>query len=351
MNDRISLTLDCIVFGLQRFGGISNYWAQLIEHAVQGRIWSTQLLLPARLLYSEFNDEWMKCQAISRERIAPKLSRYLQAPSRVGSSVFHTSYYRLPTRRVHKYVVTAYDFTYERYVSGPARWVHSSQKRRSILQADAVICISESTRRDVLEFCPGVDATRLHVVHLGVNRTAFFPDRAVCAESIDPQVLFVGQRGGYKRFDLAVDALRRTPRLSMGIVGPPLSKLERASLRNALGDRWVEHGPVGTSELRRLYASSYAFIFPSDYEGFGLPVLEAMACGCPVVAAATSSLPEVGGSAAHYATDQTPDSYAEQLWKLDSDTARQRSIQAGLTQVEAFTWARTLEQTDAIYRA
>lgn len=350
MNDRIALTLDCIIFGLQRFGGISNYWAQLIGSAIRDPSFSTHLLLPKHLLYCDFTAQWLECPDISRERIAPQLSRYWLAQARVGGSVFHTSYYRVPVRRVHKYVVTAYDFTYERHRSGLARGVHSIQKRRSILQADAVICISESTRRDVLEFCPGVDASRLHVVHLGVNRTAFFPDIAACAAGNASQVLFVGQRGGYKRFDLAIEALRITPRLSLGIVGPALSDLERASLRKALGDRWVEHGPVGTNELRRLYASSYAFIFPSDYEGFGLPVLEAMACGCPVVAADASSLPEVGGSAAHYAARQTPEGYAEQLWKLDSFAARQRSVQAGLKQAESFTWARTLDQTNAIYR-
>jgi mannosyltransferase len=286
----------------------------------------------------------------SRERLTARFSRYLQTRVSNDARIFHTSYYRLPHRRVDRYVVSAYDFTYERYRAGLARAVHSKQKLASIRRADAVLCISDSTRRDILEFCPGIDHTRLHVVHLGVDRDAFFPE--VRSPSERPiSVLFVGQRGGYKRFDLAVAAVQRSPQLSLGIVGPSLTQQERETLHGILGSRWVEHGPVSTAELRRLYSSAFAFVFPSDYEGFGLPVLEAMACGCPVIAAARSSLPEVGGTAALYAGRQEPDDYAAALHALDSAARRSAAIREGFDRVEAFTWAQTMNQTMAIYTA
>lgn len=121
------------------------------------------------------------------------------------------------------------------------------------------------------------------------------------------------------------------------------------TLQGALGDRWREHGPVGTTELRRLYSSAFAFIFTSDYEGVGLPILEAMACGCPVLAASKSSLPEVGGLAALYATSQSGESYATALHALDSAVIRGEAVRAGLVRIEQFSWSQTMQQTVAIY--
>ena len=158
-------------------------------------------------------------------------------------ATFHTSYYRLPRGRVSRYVVSAYDFTYERYREGLARFVHTTQKLASLRRADAVLCISHSTKRDVLEFCRGIDAAKLHVTHLGVDNDTFFRDVGPGLGE-EATVLFVGQRGGYKRFDLAVDALRQCPRLRLGVVGPPLERTERDMLRATLGARWQEFGPV-----------------------------------------------------------------------------------------------------------
>lgn len=344
-----SITLDCIIFGLQRYGGISNYWAKLVEHVSVDPALAGSLVVPKRVTFCEFDKTWVRRMPAVRETLDARIARYLKAPVASGAGVFHTSYYRLPRRHTGKYVVSAYDFTYERYRAGLSRFVHSMQKFRSIRRADAVLCISEATRRDIVEFCPGVDAGKLHVVHLGVDRNAFFLGEVNPAASDRKTVLFVGQRGGYKRFDLAIDAVRQSTRLSLGIVGPGLTNEERVTLRQVLGDRWCEHGPVGTPELRRLYSTAFAFIFPSDYEGFGLPVLEAMACGCPVVAASKSSLPEVGGSAAHYAISQSGEAYASVLHALDSTDVREAAIRAGLARIEEFSWSKTMQQTMAIY--
>jgi mannosyltransferase len=248
-------------------------------------------------------------------------------------------------------VVSVYDFTYERYRDGLARRVHSTQKLRSIRRADRVLCISAATRRDVLQHCPDVDPAKVQVVHLGVDGDAYFPEPDPAADgAARHQVLFVGQRTGYKRFDLAIEALRQSPRLSLGIVGPALDDSERASLTRHLGTRWTEIGPVPSRELRRRYSSAFAFIFPSDYEGFGLPVLEAMACGCPVLAADNSSLPEVGGDAALYPSTQDAQAYAHQLQRLEGSALREQLVAAGLQRARQFPWAKTLQQTVALYR-
>jgi mannosyltransferase len=342
-----SLALDCIIFGLQRFGGISNYWKRLTEHAVDMDRASVELILPRHLLYRELDPHRVDRAATRRERLPAPISRYLpvQAPS---SAVFHTSYYRRPRGRVERYIVTAYDFTYERYRTGAARWVHHHQKTSSIRRADAVICISDFTRRDVLDHCPGADPRRVHVIPLGIDRAAFFPERGE-SEPEQRLLLFVGQRGGYKRFDLAVEAVRQSPDLVLGIAGPALTVQERGMLVDLLGTRWIPFESVTPAQLRRLYSSAFAFVFPSDCEGFGLPILEAMACGCPVIASGAGSLPEVGGGAALYAAEQRPEAYAAAIASLGNADVRRQCVESGLARCAEFSWDRTLSETFAIY--
>ena len=349
MTNRHRITLDSIIFGLQRFGGISNYWAKVVEYVSVDPELAGNLVLPKHLTYRDFDDAWIQRMPIRWETLDARICRYLKAPTDAGEGIFHTPYYRIPRLNVKKYVVTVHDFTYERYRSGLARFIHTKQKYASIRRADAVLCISDSTRRDVIEFCPWVDATKLHVTHLGVDSNAFYQEPAKSHSANDQTVLFVGQRGGYKRFDLAIEAVRQSPRLTLGVVGPNLTDGERTRLLTRLGTRWCEFGPVSTADLRRLYSSAFAFIFPSDYEGFGLPILEAMACGCPVVAAALSSLPEVGGAAAFYAERQTGECYASALSALDSAAVREEVIRRGLKRAKEFDWLQTLQKNKSVY--
>lgn len=346
----LTVSLDGIVFGLQSYGGISNYWGRLLRHMDALTNIESHMLLPQQLRYAEYDTNWHPNSSIRKEVVPAAFSRYLDVRNTQSCDVFHSSYFRVPTSRSARYVVTVYDFIYERYRYGPARWAHSFQKLRSIRRADAVICISHATRDDVLRYVPDIDPSCVHVVYLSVDQGTFFPDYTSPAEKLEKMVLYVGQRGGYKRFDLAVEALAQCPDLSLGIVGPALSRPEFEQLESRLGGRWHLFGSVSSSRLRMLYSTVFAFIFPSDYEGFGLPILEAMACGCPVVAAHTSSLPEVGGQAALYAREQRSEVFAAALMQLQiSERNRQSAIEAGLQHAKRFSWARTFNDTLTIY--
>lgn len=287
---------------------------------------------------------------VVREKIPTRLARYLPCPTPFGADVFHTSYYRIPARRVRRYVVTVYDFTYERYRSGLARQVHSAQKALSIRAADLAICISESTRIDLLHFYPDVDPARIVCVPLAVDTLEFYPER-IGKDAIGsrPRVLFVGQRGGYKRFDLAVEAVRQLPAFELGVVGPHLASEERDYLQHRLPGRWVAFELPDLSKLRRLYSSAHAFIYPSDYEGFGLPILEAMACGCPVIASNRSSFPEVAGSAALLAGEQSAECYASLIESLNDIENRAALVALGQERAKQFSWDETISQTLALY--
>lgn len=338
--------LDCIVFGLQRFGGISTYWDKVAQHAASD-LDGAALVAPRQVRFESV--ALAEAKTILRDRRPNRVARYLASPLPAGAEVFHSSYYRLPARRVRRHVTTVHDFTYERYRSGPALWVHHNQKRRSIEAADVVICVSGATREDLLEAFPRVDASKVMVIPLAVDRTMFYPSVRSSAEH-PPFALFVGQRGGYKRFDLAVRAVAQAgDGLHLGIVGPALSEQERLLLSGALGDRWIQFGSVEQPKLRELYQSAELLLFPSDYEGFGLPILEAMACGCPVVAANRSSFPEVAGGAALLADAQSPEAYAALLRKARASDVRARLVADGLEQASRFSWTLTLARTMALY--
>ncbi len=340
--------LDSIIFGLQRFGGISTYWIELARRLADTPGIEASLLMPARMISGRADEVAAISLPHATESLPPKWARYLPAPVMEGCDIQHSSYYRQMVRKGPASVVTVYDFIYERYRSGAARLAHNLQKRRAVEAADAVICISESTRNDLIARGPQVDPAKVVTVPLAVDHAAWFAAETPLPAS--SQVLFVGQRGGYKRFDLAVAAVAALAELSRGIVGPPLLPDELAVLEARLPGRYRSFAGIANDELRRLYGQAHALLFPSDYEGFGLPLLEAMACGCPVVAAHQSCLPEVGGDAVIWAREQRVDDYAAALaWLADSE-ARRNAIAAGHARAATFTWDSTVEQTVAVYR-
>ena len=115
MTEKIHVEFDSIIFGLQSYGGISNYWNRLLQYAATDSDLVARLILPNKIKYKDFDSQTCGHFTVMREKLDPRLSRYLHAPS--SSGVLHTSYYRLPGRRAGRYVVSVYDFTYERYRS------------------------------------------------------------------------------------------------------------------------------------------------------------------------------------------------------------------------------------------
>lgn len=333
---------DGIIFGLQRVGGISTYSLELLTRLARSE-WSVTLGLPRTLINDRAGALHLK---MSHDLLPTHAARYL--PTMTAGELVHTSYYRLPRSATVRHVVTVYDFVYERYRKGFARMVHSAQKRAACRRADAVLCISVNTARDLIATYPEIDPAKVAVTLLGVDHANFFPPEMPRTD-LQNTVVFVGQRGGYKRFDLAVAAVALTD-LRLAIVGASLGDAEIDLLDTSLPGRWSLLARVSDPELREIYAGCYAFLYPSDYEGFGLPILEAQACGAPAVVANLSSFPEVGGSAARYAAAQTPQAYAEQLLALGGGATRSEVTAAGLANAQLFSWDRTYALTTEAYR-
>jgi glycosyltransferase involved in cell wall biosynthesis len=274
--------------------------------------------------------------------------RRLTAPGTVVHRTYHPVTDLLPRRTpVIETVHDLWDFvaTDER---GPRAALRRHLKRRALHRADRIVCVSRSTRDYLGNLWPRL-ADRAIVIPHGTSRLS---DDPVPVHRERPFFLFVGRRDRYKNFALLLDALARlggdAELVCFG--GDPLDDAERAAItRLGLGQRVHQRGG-DDRVLAGHYRAARALLYPSRHEGFGLPLLEAMALGCPVIAAPLTSLPEVGGEAALYADADDADAWRDAMARLIvDDAARAGAVTAGLARAALFSWEATARRHAALY--
>jgi glycosyltransferase involved in cell wall biosynthesis len=251
-------------------------------------------------------------------------------------------------------VATHHDATQERY---PHLFRNAAairaRKRRLYARANLVICVSESARRDLMEIY-GVHEGRARVVHHGIEPV--HAAEGFCDADGRPYVLYVGSRSAYKNFPALLEAFAATQAaLSLRLIaagGGAWTDEERAAIaKRGLQDRVVLMPRVDDATLAQLYRGAMMLVYPSLYEGFGLPPLEAMSAGCPVLVSRTSSLPEICGEAAHYFDPAVKDALGAELERLlEDEAARQEKIEAGRLWVGRYTWESAAAETLTAYR-
>ena len=296
-----------------------------------------------------------------REVTAPALLwKHVALPlalARDRVSLFHSPTGTLPLVTACKQVVTIHDLfaaIEPRWFTPRVGWQLRATQRRAAHAAARVIAVSERTRGDLVERY-GVPADRIRVVHNGVDHARFRPVE-VDAESVarryavrHPFVLCVGSLMPWRN---APRLLRAVARIGYGLlfVGRDLWGTDPTA-RLAAQHHWDWArftGYVPDRELPTLYAAARVFAYPSLYEGFGIPPLEAMACGTPVVASTAGALPEVLGDAALLVDPHDEEALAEAIRAAAQDTGHLR--RRGLTRAAHFTWERAAEETWRVYQ-
>ena len=339
--------------------GIGTYAAGLLKGLISAGFDSNlTLLLDADLDEPPLPAGGYKL-AGSRRRYHGRLSAYEEAVAlgadlqRIGPDLYHAIDLRLPGRAPCPLVVTLHDLI-------PWAWGGSRMRgerlrywlgKRLLKRADAVLAVSEATAADAVRYAQ-VDQNRIRVVYEAAD-SAFEPTPGAAARvkerwNLEPgYLLFVGaldarkDPGGLLRaWDVAKEAL---PGLPLVIAGTP-GRQAPPAMPGA-----TTLGRVDNVELADLYSSAGCLVFPSRYEGFGLPCLEAMACGCPVAAYRNSSLPEV----VDVAGELVPDGDADALGRAAAQlTARpERARRAGLERAKEFSWRKAARETMAVYRS
>ena len=260
--------------------------------------------------------------------------------------------YIAPPRSAAPVAVTVHDLSFEdqpRFFSLPDLLAFRMLVPRSVRGAAVVFTVSEWTRKRIADRY-GVPAGRIVVTPNGVDE--IFRPEGERLSGAPPFILFVGAIQPRKDPTTAVEALAGLDKdLHLVFAGPSkrgATDLRRLVERLGLTERVSFRGYVGKNELAVLYRSAECLIFPSRYEGFGLPVLEAMASGTPVVASRATSIPEIAGDAAELVEPGRPDAFADGVRRALSQ--RTRLSEAGLVRAGLYTWAETAKRTLAAYR-
>ena len=272
--------------------------------------------------------------------------------------IWHSTYYTLPSFWSGSQVVTVHDMIHERFpdlYNEPLDDLARQQKRRCIHEADVVICVSEATRRDVQSFY-SVDASSIKVIPnacSNVFRQIEHRDDDLFAPTSQPFLLYVGKRGRYKSFDGLIQAYSVWPRckeVALVVVGEPWSPAEKERL-NHLGvqEQIFLLSGINDEALSHLYNRAAAYVCPSLYEGFGIPLLEAMSCGCPIVASLIPSTIEVAGDYPFYFELFETESLLAAFDIALEEGQNPHRLQLGLERVKQFSWEETARKTLEVY--
>ena len=255
-------------------------------------------------------------------------------------------------------VITVYDMIHEIFKANfPSGDETSQLKKNSIKRSDHVICISHNTKQDLIQLFD-VPEKKISVVHLGFDRFIQGMNQSkIDCDKFRPFLLYVGARSGYKNFNAFIRAVSTSKRMmsELNIVcfgGHQFSNMEK-SLFKTLGFRENQVIPVtgDDSLLGFFYRAALAFVYPSLYEGFGIPPLEAMANYCPVICSNVSSIPEVVGDAGKYFNPSDIDEMREAIENvIYSDSQIKTLKKLGEKRLLNFSWKKCADETLAIYK-
>lgn len=369
----MEVVVDGIIYQSQSYGGISRLYNEILPRmcAMDDSLQITLLTsgrcqqpLPtyARIQYLPI----FPVEVILRPyrlwwSVIPRIRALVQklAVGNARGRIWHSTYYTMLERWTGPVVVTVPDLIHERFAhlfnrrtDGQVR----ERKRRCILAADAVICISQTTQKDVQRFY-GIDATKTQVASPACSSVfRLLEDRDYDSRPLPdkPFLLYVGDRRKHKNFRVLLQAYSSWPRreeVDLVVVGRQWSKEEMQYLAKlGITDRMHLLMDVDDQRLCLLYNQASAFVHPSLYEGFGIPLLEAMACGCPIIASRIPSTLEVAGECPIYFEPTETEDLIAAFDAALSEGRGSEYVRLGLERVRCYSWDRTAEQVLEVYR-
>jgi glycosyltransferase involved in cell wall biosynthesis len=361
----MKIAFDHQIFTHQSYGGISRYYSNLVQELslskedarIFGGFHRNKYLteLPPENVYGVNlgyypPKTWKPFHLLNHSLTEVQINSW-------GADIVHETYYSSLPKLGSKVmrVTTAYDMIHEIFPDDfPINDKTTDHKKRTFDRVDHIISISHSTKRDLLKYFD-IEESKISVVHLGVDIAKYHA--IVNYENRQrPFLLYVGARGGYKNFCSVLRAIACSCSLKkefdmIAFGGGKFSANETALIRElGFKDSQVKQVSGSDDVLVGLYRQAEAFIYPSLYEGFGLPPLEAMAAGCPVICSNNSSIPEVVNNAGEYFDPKDYESIANAIEKvMRSSELKSKLMQAGFDNVKKFSWVNCARETMSIY--
>lgn len=351
----MKILYDYQIFLLQKYGGISTYFSSLIDELNKNDH-------DAKIIAPVYINEIVKKKNIIGKKIS-KIPRYstkiltrlndlffeFQSKKLKPNIIHYTYYNKIYNFNNIKKILTVYDLIHEKFYN------FRNMKKKSIKFCDKIICISKNTQNELLNYY-NLEKEKTSVVYLASKFS--LNKNYVRDENRDPYLLYVGERNKYKNFKNFIKSVSRSKLLKnkikiicFGIL--PFSKTE-LDLFNSEGILKENISFISGNDelLKKLYLNSTALIYPSLYEGFGLPILEAMSLGCPVACSNTSSMPEVGGNAVNYFDPDNVENMTSSIEDVVfSSEKRKLLIEKGYVQNKKFNWKNCVLNTLEVYNS
>ena len=348
-----------------RSAGVATYTRELLNQLSNERGVSLEILYPIYPRPSRANDlapftHRSMLYPLAMQHPFPSLGGIVSLETITGAiDVFHATAYALPSKCRCKVVCTVHDLALLRHpeLGTPALQRTVRRTVDSLDRVDCIIAVSECTKRDLVELCKA-DEKRIRVIYNGVG-THFTPSSG----DLPPQlagrkyILHVGTLEPRKNIPTLLQAFAKIDHqgdLLLALVGDSGWETEDLSkLAHSLGiaDRVRFLGAVDARTLPALYSQAQVLAYPSLYEGFGLPIIEAMACGTPVVCSDRGAIPEVAGGAAITIDPASCDDLANAINRVLSDKSlRHKMSDQGVRRAQDFSWEKCARQTLAVYR-
>lgn len=356
----MNVLYDSHIFSEQTFGGISRYFVELINN-LPAEISPHLSLIASENAYLKFLNSKPHTFPLRHFPEHRKLYYFINGIAdrlnlrKGGYDIFHPTgfnpYFIGKTKS--PVVVTVHDMIYHHGLNPRKHTAEIIENMRATtLAADRIIAISEATKRSILEFYD-VDESKIDVIYHGFNPDIHIAKKpAYCPRRY---ILYVGHRGGYKNFETLLNAFsiiaERDRSLQLMCTGRSFSKSEKARIAQlGLLSRCVCRF-IPEEDMGAVYANAECFVFPSRMEGFGMPILESFAAGCPAILSDSSCFPEIAGEAGIYFNPDDADALALEIEKAISDiNFRNEKIDAGKERLKLFSWKKTGIKTAETYK-
>jgi glycosyltransferase involved in cell wall biosynthesis len=360
---------DHQAFSLQDAGGVSRYFYEIARYMSSVSDVRTDLWMGSNACVYPFRELASSCTRVSSlPGVLPKGSiRYigneilgnLQGMTSGRFDLYHpTTYLKMPLVRSRRVVLTHHDCTHERFPElfpdvKKVLWA----RRWTLPRVDAIICVSEYSRRDLLHYYD-VDPAKTRVIHHGLTplRRSEKAAAALGKRLKRDYILYVGMRAAFKNFHGLLQALHDSKLAEsfdlLVLGGGELTSKEKTLIQSlGLSNSVISMNKVSDEMLAEAYAGARLFVYPSLSEGFGIPPLEAMSLGCPVLASSAASIPEICGDAPFYFDPRNSNSFTSGLLRaVQDESAREQAVRAGGRVIARYRWDRCGEQTLALYR-
>ena len=357
----MKVLIDNQIFEQQKFGGISRYFTKLesgndiiqrMECFIQDNSSNNQIhkRIQRKLGRVIFNHPQIQNESNQRADF------YISQLENLEYDIFHPTYFdNYFLGHIKKpFVLTVYDMIHEKYAEYFENNVDSINKRRLCEKADKIIAISNSTKKDLIDIFE-VPEEKIEVIYLATDYDSIAATKPIFDFQGMRYLLFTGNRYIYKNFFtflIAVSSiLKQYKDLQLICTGPNFNALEKKWIEDlGINDKVKSHFCENDSELVYLYQHAECFIFPSLYEGFGFPLLEAFASNCPVISSNGGSLPEIADNAAVYFNPKDIREMRQSILNVISDLSLKKElVEAGKLRLKDFSWDKCRIETNLLY--